>query len=599
MKKLLAMILVLCMVLSLAACGSSNTEEKTPDTTQAETEKQPEVKKDDTTTQSSGLGETLKQAEEEEKVEEVKEVDVISELTGGALVDGKFPETVTLKVECYDRDGDTPAGDNMYTDYIKKQALERYNIAVEYVPVPRWTEVDQLNNLLAAQEAPDVCYTYDYATIQAYTDMDGVNDLSPYLTEEFKPLFANLWNWLGSAGLLAHRDPDTGAINAIEGKRAEFYRTATFIRQDWLDKLGLAKPTTQDEFEACLVAFRDNAETLLGADASKMVPLSLSTDAGWRASTLIESYLDPNITDKELYINGFDERHYTQNGTKDAIKVLNKWYNMDLIWKDFALYAEGDATEGDMQKAGYVGAMICNYDIPFRDGENSINYQLTQLVGPEAKFVAIDTFKDKNGGYTKYAYTTTGSDRKIFMPKTNTNVLAGFLFLNMITDPEIINYLQLGEEGITFSKNPDGSVNIIAADADHVANTINSQYNIDYTMTCNGLHLLDEDATIKSKALSYANVDTADVAEAMRVAANDAKFAPVVNVGVIEAESGLGNTLSDLRNSGYCKSIVASEADFDSVWDSCMNEYLAAGGQAIMDERAEAWQRVLGDKTMY
>ena len=30
-----------------------------------------------------------------------------------------------------------------------------------------------------------------------------------------------------------------------------------------------------------------------------------------------------------------------------------------------------------------------------------------------------------------------------------------------------------------------------------------------------------------------------------------------------------------------------------------MNEYLAAGGQAIMDERAEAWQRVLGDKTMY
>ena len=85
----------------------------------------------------------------------------------------------------------------------------------------------------------------------------------------------------------------------------------------------------------------------------------------------------------------------------------------------------------------------------------------------------------------------------------------------------------------------------------------------------------------------------------MRVSANDAKFAPVVNVGVIEAESGLGNTLSDLRNSGYCKAIVASEADFDTVWDSCMNEYLAAGGQAIMDERAEAWQRVLGDKTMY
>ncbi len=598
MKKVLAMILVLCLVLSLCACGSSDkTEEPATDNkTTTEPAKKEEAPKPAV---ESGVGTTLAQAEDEEKVEVIENKDEINILTNGALVDGKFPETVTIKVECYDRDGQTPANDNMYTDYIKKQALERYNIAVEYVPVPRWTEVDQINNLLAAQEAPDICYTYDYATIQAYSDMDGVVDLSEYLTEDYKGLFANLWNWLGSAGLLSHRDPDTGAIYAIEGKRAEYYRTATFIRQDWLDTLGLAKPTTVEEFENCLIAFRDNAETLLGADASKMVPFSMATDAGWRASTLIESFMDPDITDKELYINGFDERHYTQNGTKDAVKVLNKWYNEGLIWKDFALYADGDATEGDMQKAGYVGAMICNYDIPFRDGENSINYQLTQLVGPDAKFVAVDTFKDKNGGYSKYAYTTTGSDRKIFMPKTNQNVLASFLFLNMITDPEIINYLQLGEEGITFTKNADGSVNIIAADEEHVANTINSQYNIDYTMTCNGLHLLDEESTIKSKALSYANVDTNDVAEAMRVAGNDAKFAAQVNVGVIEAESGLGNTLSELRNAGYCKSITAPEADFDTVWNDCMNQYLTAGGQAIMDERAAAWQKVMGDATMY
>lgn len=590
MKKVLALILVLCLTLSLVACGSDETTEQTDTQTETKTEEKK---------QETAPVEKLPQAEDEEEVVAVEDIDEISVLTNGALVDGKFPETVTIKVECFDRDGATAANDNMYTDYIKKMALEKYNINVEFVAVPRWTEVDQINNLLAASEAPDICYTYDYATIQAYSDMDGVTDLSEYLTEDYKGLFADLWNWLGSAGMLSHRDPDTGAIYAIEGKRAEFYRTATFVRQDWLDKLGLSKPTTTQEFEDMLVAFRDNAETLLGADADKMVPFSMNQDAGWRTSTILESFMDPAITDKELYINGFDERNFTQNGVKDAVKLLNKWYNMGLIWKDFALYADGDSTEGDMQKAGYVGAMICNYDIPFRDGEDSVNYNLTQLVAPEAKYVAVDCFQDKNGTYTKYGYATTGSDRKIFMPATNQNVLASFLYLNLISNPEVINYLQLGEEGITYTTNADGSVNTLAADEAHVANTINSQYNIDYTMTCNGLHLLDDEATIKSKANSYANVDAADVAEAMRVASTDVKFAPQVNVGVIEAESGLGNTLSELRNAGYCKSITASEADFETVWTDSMNQYLTAGGQAIMDERQAAWERVLGDATMY
>ena len=31
---------------------------------------------------------------------------------------------------------------------------------------PRWTEVDVLNNLLAAGDAPDICVTYSYPTIR-------------------------------------------------------------------------------------------------------------------------------------------------------------------------------------------------------------------------------------------------------------------------------------------------------------------------------------------------------------------------------------------------------------------------------------------------
>lgn len=93
----------------------------------------------------------------------------------GELVDGKFAETRSITVEVYNRenDGGSDPTNNMYTEYIKKGMLEDHNVQVEFVSVPRWTEVEQINNLLAAKSAPDICVTYDYPTIQTYANMGG------------------------------------------------------------------------------------------------------------------------------------------------------------------------------------------------------------------------------------------------------------------------------------------------------------------------------------------------------------------------------------------------------------------------------------------
>lgn len=61
---------------------------------------------------------------------------------------------------------------------------------------------------------------------------------------------------------------------------------------------------------------------------------------------------DADITDKEYYINGFDDRALTQSGTKEAVRILNKWYNMGLLWDEFALYKSGDATGDAIQNSG-------------------------------------------------------------------------------------------------------------------------------------------------------------------------------------------------------------------------------------------------------
>ena len=345
------------------------------------------------------------------------------------LVDGKFTKTRKITVEIYDRsnDGGSPPEDNFYTDFIKEGMLRDHNVEVEFIPVPRWTETDVLNNLLAAGDAPDICVTYSYPTIQTYANMGGVIDLAPLL-EEYRPLLNNLWDLLGDENIYYNLDPETGKLWAIEAIRAQIPRINTFVREDWLKKLNLNEPTTLEEFENVLYAFKNNASTLLGNDADKMIPFSISFDVGWRANNLMVSFVPDNVSDKELYINGFDDRQLLWPGVKEAIRKLNEWYNNGLIWKDFALYKEGDTTEDNLIKAGYVGSFMHNWDYPYRDAEEGIHGTLQRLIGPEAAFIAVDPFKNDAGKYKKVLYSTV--DRKVFFPTTNKEPVASLLYLD-------------------------------------------------------------------------------------------------------------------------------------------------------------------------
>lgn len=571
-KKALSMILAATVCLQLVGCGGSSTSSQSNG--------------GDTTAADSGSDQADTQAEKEDSAASSSE--------GGSdeLVDGKFAETKHITVEVYDRgnDGGTDPTNNMYTKYIQDGMLNDYNVEVEFKSVPRWTEVDELNNLLAASDAPDICVTYDYATIQTYANMGGVYDMAD-LVESNKDITPNLWNWLGETNMLWDKDPYDGTLWAIEGKRATTNRINTFIRKDWLDKLGLQEPKTKEEFEKVLIAFRDNASELLGDDADKMVPYSVSFDVGWRAATLIESFIDPDISDKDFYVNGFDDRKLTEEGTKDACQLLNKWYNDNLLWKDFALYSEGDTMEDDMMKAGYVGAFTHNWDYPFRNGDDSINANLKRLVGDDAKFIAIDPFEDSKGGHTKYV-TSTAGDRKIFFPATNDEPLASLLYLEWISDPEHIQYLQLGDEGVTHEVLEDGSYSVIAATGDPI---MNSGFNIDYTITCNGLNLIDPSLTDLSISHSYAGIEPEIVAEANRIAQVDARQEKHVNVGAITAEEGMGTALGEKRNIMYDQVVGCAPEEFEANWEKYMGDYLSSGGQAIIDERTEKWQALYGD----
>lgn len=113
----------------------------------------------------------------------------------------------------------------------------------------------------------------------------------------------------------------------------------SFINKKWLDFLNLEVPTTVDEFEQVLIAFRDHASEIqaeFGIDG-RIIPMSCIVNDGDQDPSLIingfgEGYGD---ADKARHIAVTNDKEVicsaTQDGYKEGIEWLHKLYEEGLI----------------------------------------------------------------------------------------------------------------------------------------------------------------------------------------------------------------------------------------------------------------------------
>ena len=488
------------------------------------------------------------------------------------------PEYAEITVEIFDRGtdgGKTDPANNFYTDWIKEKVKEELNIGVTFVPVSRWEETEQLNNLMAANTAPDVCLTYSGDLIANYRDLGGLADLAPYIDSHLPDLKAFLGPDPAVPGhdlIYRNMDTETGAVYSIPARRMNVAQIGTFIRKDWLDKLGLPLPTTTEEFYEALVAFKEQDPGGVGKD--KVVPFTMTSDIRWRAATLIESFIDPNLSDKDRWINTVVDRYYLLPGYKEGVRFLNKMYNEGLIDNQFALYKD-DTDSDNLIKMGVAGAFIHNWDQPYRETPGLLK-DLQENV-PEAEIVSIDPFQNANGVTEKSLYDVAGVN--FFVPASSKNVEAALRYINWLSKFENRYFLQIGEEGVTHEM-VDGIPKIIAAEGEKI---MNSQQNIDYTIMINGLDVGDEEKNAKALAFSYP-VEPDLIVKAYEDATRNGRSAIVIPV-ILSAAGPYTQTLIDKGNELMAKSVTAAPEDFDKVWDR-YRRVAASGAQEIIDERA-------------
>jgi putative aldouronate transport system substrate-binding protein len=481
-----------------------------------------------------------------------------------------------ISVEVFDRGtdgGKTDPSNNAWTDWIKAKVLKDEGLEITFSPVNRWQETTDIVTRMAAQNAPDLCYTYSGANVNNWGRQGGLYDLSPYV----ETLLKDMQDFMGEdptipgQNLIWHsKDVESNALYGLTNKYIYTASHNTFIRKDWLDALGLPPPATTEELYNALVAFKNNAAKL----GPKVIPYEIG-DVRWQAYSILLSFMPADLSFKERWINTVGERQLMIPGVKEAYRFLNKMFSEGLIDPDFPLYKD-DTTPSDLMKSGNIGAFSHNWDQPYRQNLQ-IQTMLEQNV-PGAKYIPIDPFTNSAGKRPKRGSPTAGG-LQVFVPKTCKNPEAALKYANWLCRYENYNFLQFGNEGTNHTL-----VRGVKIPKPATGPWIqNSGVNIDYTMNINGYAVPPEQFG-EVLASSYPGIPPEEIALAYEMSSTDVIAAPYVPAAILSIEP-LMETLVAKENALSISLICAKPGDFDKVWDEGIKDWLASGAQAVIDEQ--------------
>ena len=509
------------------------------------------------------------------------------------------PQPLSIAMWCRSPERMPDITESYWAEWVQRTVLADHNIDASFVAIPRWDEGPFLTTLLGAGDAPDVSFSFNFGIIETFAGMGAVLDLSPLLAT-YNDWLPNLYGLLTPDNVYWNLNRQTGELWALAGRLIADGRILTFVREDWLNTLNMDSPTNLAEFEAMLEAFRDNAELLLGEDAHRMVPYIVGADVAWSAGLMIDSFLPNQMTERDWFVYGFcGRRMMHHDASRETYRIWNRWFNENLLFQEFA-YGEAGLVE-DLKRLGFAGAFTGNWDLPFRAVDRIIT-DMQANVGPEANFIPVVTFPNEAGINVKYMPAPT--DRSIFFPHTNQNPVASLLYVDWISRASVREFLAFGIEGIHRETLPNGAIMSLAEgdiDEDPDAHRFPDNMlfgglrNFDIAITVNGIDLGDPETTLLTLSLAYPGIEPEAILYAREMGLSRARVWRRIQTRTIEAQEGMTVPLDEFRDTVLHNAITAAPGEFDRVWDTMYAQYLAMGGQAIIDERRQAWYEFFGD----
>ena len=273
---------------------------------------------------------------------------------------GKYEDPVTVEIvqsinpTITMPEGDS-ATDNSYTRFIK----DNMNIDISV----KWSASssdynEKLNLAIAANDIPDILVVNEQQ-FRKLAQSDMLEDLTDYYdTYACDIIKQNIDSTDGKALENATYDSKLLALPSVQVE-ADGY-VLMWIRQDWLDELGLEAPTTIEELETVAKAFVDNkmggentigivGPTINGAVYNTFLSTNNlnNLDGIFQAYQAYPGYWVQDEEGKAVYGS-------TTEQTKEALAELNKMYEDGILDQELGVRKDAD----EAWKSGKVGILF-------------------------------------------------------------------------------------------------------------------------------------------------------------------------------------------------------------------------------------------------
>ncbi|MBR4501599.1 MAG: sugar ABC transporter substrate-binding protein [Clostridia bacterium] len=495
-----------------------------------------------------------------------------------------FAENVSITIPVYDRGqaGVPDVENNYWTKWIQENFGDKYNITVNYVAIPRTDVMTKYSMLAAADDLPTVLMEYDYPKVTQWAS-DGY--LTTFNMEDFAAVAPTYYGRMVANNQLTFTqiNGDTYFVAAFRPYYDTTYTFQSFVRMDWLEAVGYDHvPVTRAEYLDAMTKIMEAGIAEHPGGGTMITGVGSDQNYKFRTWPLDEKewamYGDYNIPSLGWAPN------------KILLQQANADYNAGITNPEYYL------TNGEDEKTNFINGLTYSYggyisaDMPwltaFYEANPGAKLALAPVVGTiDAEGCTTPGYRTDNpfGMMIGFSKDATADQMK-----------AAWMYMEWLTQEENLFAFQWGVEGANFNYDENG---LPVSD---------SNYNGDYKMGFNN----NKDywcITIEARqAGTIEDVISNNLPHDLpqdftqdiigwyydKVAVRDAGWAIANTLFSVsmEAESEYQTVLTNKYKEYRDALTMCKPEEFEALYEQYAQEYLDAGYQEIIDERAAAWE---------
>jgi len=509
--------------------------------------------------------------------------------SGVAGIEGwtAFSDKVTLRIPVYDRgqEGVPAIGENYWEKWLQENFGDQYNIALEFVPIPRTQVLENYALLASSQSLPTFLMEYDYPKVAQWVS-DGY--MTPYDMDEFANIAPTYYQRMVDLDLIKYStmDDDTYFVLAERPYYNTNYTFMTWYRMDWLEQVGY------DHIPANRKEYLDAMQKIMDA--------GIAEHPGGGAMTSGTAGMDQNYAYREYPTN---EEEWVMYGdyaipslgwepNKRLLKEQNENYHLGITDPEYF------TIDAETAKANFINGKTYQYS----DYISANIAWLTSFyeTNPDAKLVVgVQSLEADTENNTVPAFRSNlpcGMMIGFSSQADENQIKAAMMYMEWMLQEDNLFTMQWGFENDNFTYGEDGlpvSVDYASYSGDHKQG-FNS--NKDYwcvAIEARNVGTIEE--TIKASSPVGLPQDFTDDIIANyynQVAAWEKGWVPTDCMFATEIKS-VGDYQGDLltRYAEYRDELVMCDpAEFDSLYEKLAEEYANAGYKAIAEERLQAYK---------